>query len=82
MEMYLHHPETGTLVKLFGDKLTIFRERPEIFLVPGSKTKVYEVLTVENITPEYVEALCKTNIHLGRREWKEKVTALIHKLVA
>lgn len=80
--IYLQHAETGQLAKLNGGKLAVIRLKDCGFIMPGTTSKVYEVVIIEKISPEYLHALCMANVSLAKREWERKLTELIHTLIA
>lgn len=82
ISIYLQHPESGQLAYINGSKLTLIRQKSDGFTMPGCTNVVYEVAVFENINSEYIEALCRTNISLAKKQWKEKATKLIHALIA
>jgi hypothetical protein len=83
MTIYLQHHETGQLAKIKGTKLTVVRVKGDAFgTLPGKVWGTIYEITVMEIDSEYIEALCQTNISLGKREWEAKVTTLINTLFA
>ena len=80
--IYLQHNDTGQLAKLNGNTLTVIRKKEDGFTVPGSVATVYEIAVISHVSEAYVHAMCGANISLSQNAWKEKLTALIHQLIA
>lgn len=80
-EVYVQCHETGQVAMIKDKKIVYVREKSDALLFPPGHTRIFEVAIFENVPADYIEALVKGNVTLGKEAYELKISNLINTLL-